>query len=72
MTGILISADWMAGLGSGASTVSVPSGESEERTAEGSIPTGSLRKEAESEGGEVINPSRSCIFATVRMPERPT
>lgn len=39
---MVISADWMAGLGSGASTVSMPSGDSEDRTAVASTPGGRL------------------------------
>lgn len=39
---MVISADWVAGLGIGASTVSVPSGEREEETRAGSTPGGSV------------------------------
>lgn len=42
VTGMVISADWMAGLGRGASTVSMPSGDSEDRTAVASTPGGRL------------------------------
>lgn len=45
VTGMVISDDWMAGLGSGASTVSIPSGDSEDRTAVASTPGGRLRGE---------------------------
>lgn len=43
VTGMVISADWMAGLGRGASTVSMPSGDSEDRTAVASTPAGRLQ-----------------------------
>lgn len=43
-TGMVISEDWMAGLGSGASTVRTPSGESEEVIFSASAPGGSLEK----------------------------
>ena len=42
VTGMVISADWVADLGNGASTVSVPSGDREEETRVGSTPGGSL------------------------------
>ena len=42
VTGLVISADWVADLGNGASTVSVPSGDREEETRVGSTPGGSL------------------------------
>jgi len=45
VTGIVISADWVAGLGIGASTVSVPSGDREEETRVGSTPGGSLDRQ---------------------------
>lgn len=45
VTGMVISADWVAGLGSGASTLSVPSGDREEETWVGSTPGGSLDRE---------------------------
>lgn len=45
VTGMVISDDWMAGLGSGASTVSIPSGDREERTAVASTPGGRLWRE---------------------------
>lgn len=47
VTGILTSADWTAGLGRGASNVSVPSGESDEWIVAGSMPSGNLRKQTE-------------------------
>lgn len=43
-TGMVISEDWMAGLGSGASTVRTPSGEREEVIFSESAPGGSLMK----------------------------
>lgn len=44
---MVISADWLAGLGIGASTVSVPSGDREEDTRVGSTPGGSLKMQRE-------------------------
>lgn len=43
-TGMVISEDWRAGLGSGASTVRTPSGEREEVIFSASAPGGSLEK----------------------------
>lgn len=45
VTGMVISDDWVAGLGMGASTVSMPSGDREEETWVGSTPGGSLEHE---------------------------
>lgn len=45
VTGMVISADWVADLGNGASTVSVPSGDREEETWVGSTPGGSLDRQ---------------------------
>lgn len=45
VTGMVISDDWVAGLGMGASTVSIPSGDREEETRVGSTPGGSLEHE---------------------------
>lgn len=42
---MVISDDWVAGLGMGASTVSMPSGDREEETWVGSTPGGSLEHE---------------------------
>lgn len=50
VTGMVISADWMAGLGRGASTVSMPSGDSEDRTAVASTPAGRLQGERGGQG----------------------
>lgn len=50
VTGMVISADWMAGLGRGASTVSIPSGDSEDRTAVASTPAGRLCRGGQGSG----------------------
>lgn len=47
VTGIVISADWIAGLGSGASTVRRPSGERDEATLAISTPGGRLKKKTD-------------------------
>lgn len=57
VTGMVISADCVAALGSGASTVSVPSGDREEDTRVGSTPGGSLdRAEKQDKGYRSLLP----------------
>lgn len=61
VTGMVISADWMAGLGRGASTVSIPSGDSEDRTAVASTPGGRLGGERRAGKGYSTNPGDAML-----------
>lgn len=69
VTGMVISADCVAVLGSGASTVSVPSGDREEDTRVGSTPGGSL--DAKKNRTKVTHPFRPralCSLSWIRFP----
>jgi hypothetical protein len=67
---MVISADCVAGLGIGASTVSVPSGDREEETRVGSTPGGNLdmqreREREREEGERVTHPSAHPVHSAL-------